>query len=88
MSGGLEGGVTVIERNDSNFDEVAENISDTLLHFLRYTPEETVQARKQAAAIAKKAEWKSFFQYYRKAYEIALNKRDQRLYKIQNPTLL
>lgn len=83
-----KGGVTVIERNDSNFDEVAENISDTLLHFLRYTPEETVQARKQAAAIAKKAEWKSFFQYYRKAYEIALNKRDQRLYKIQNPTLL
>lgn len=81
-------GVTVIERNDSNFNEVAENISDTLLRFLRMTPEEMVNARKQAAAIAKRAEWKSFFQYYRRAYEIALKKRDQRIYKLQNPTLL
>ena len=83
-----KGCVTVIERNDSNFDEVAENISDTLLRFLRLTPEETKEARKQAAAVAKKAEWKSFFQYYRKAYEIALKKKDQRMYKLQNPTLL
>lgn len=83
-----KGGVTVIERNDSNFDEVAENISDTLLHFLRLVPEEVNNARKQATSIAKKAEWKSFFQYYRKAYEIALKNRDQRIYKLQNPTLL
>ena len=83
-----QGGVTVIERNDSNFDEVAENISDTLLHFLCMKPEEVDNARKQAAAVAKKAEWKHFFQYYRQAYEIALKKRDIRMDEIQNPRLL
>ena len=74
-----KGGVTVIRRTDSNFDEVAENISDTLLRYLKKTPEEVDFARKQAAAVAKKAEWKYFFAYYREAYEIALRKAGERV---------
>ena len=69
-----QGGVTVIERNDSNFDEVAEQVADTLLRYNRATEEERTFARKQAAAVAKKADWKHFFQYYHKAYNIALKK--------------
>jgi hypothetical protein len=34
--------------------------------------------RKGAAAIAKKAEWKHFFKYYRKAYDIAIKKTIKR----------
>lgn len=83
-----QGGVTVIERNDSNFDQVAEQIADDLLRFDRLHKEEKAQARKQAAALAKKADWKHFFKYYRKAYEIALKKRTKRIYELQNPTLL
>ena len=83
-----KGGVTVIERNDSNFDQVAEQIADDLLRFDRLHKEEKAQARKQAAALAKKADWKHFFKYYRKAYEIALKNRDKRVYELQNPTLL
>ena len=83
-----QGGVTVIERNDSNFDEVAEKIADTLLQFDRLSKEEKAEARKQAAAVAKKADWKHFFKYYRKAYEIALKKRDKRIDELQNPQLL
>ncbi len=72
-------GVVVIERNDSNFNQVAEEIADTLLHFDRLSKEEKAEVRKCAAATAKKADWKHFFKYYRKAYEIALKKRDKRM---------
>ena len=58
------------------------------MRFCTESPEQTERARKEAAAIAKKADWKHFFQYYRKAYEIALKKRDKRLFDIQNPRLL
>ena len=81
-------GVIVIERNDSNFDEVAEQIADDLLRFDRLSKEEKIRARKEAAAVAKKADWKHFFKYYRKAYAIALKNRDIRLTELQNPRLL
>ena len=81
-------GVSVIERNDSNFDEVAELIAEDLLRFDRLSGEEKARARKEAAAVAKRADWKHFFQYYRKAYDIALRKRNLRLYELQNPRLL
>ena len=81
-------GVIVIDRNDSNFNVVAEHIADDLLRFDRLTGEEKARARKEAAAVAKKADWKHFFKYYRKAYEIALKKRDKRIDEFQNPTLL
>ena len=81
-------GVIVIDRNDSNFDEVAEQIADALLRYDRLTGEEKDRARKEASAVAKKADWKHFFKYYRKAYEIALKHRDNRLTELQNPRLL
>lgn len=81
-------GVVVVERNDSNFDEVAENIADALLRFDRLPKEEKALARKEAAAVAKKADWKHFFQYYRQAYDIALRNAQKRIYELQNPRLL
>ena len=81
-------GVVVIDRNDSNFDDVAEQIADTLLRFDRLPKEDKARARKEAGAIAKRADWKHFFKYYRKAYEIALHKAHQRMDELQNPRLL
>ena len=81
-------GVVVIDRNDSNFDQVAEQIADSLWRYDRLSGEEKAHARKAAEAIAKKADWKHFFKYYRKAYEIALKKRDNRINELQNPRLL
>jgi glycogen synthase len=81
-------GVIVIDRNDSNFDEVASHIADDLLRFDRLSKEDKARARSEAAAVAKKADWKHFFKYYRKAYEIALKHRDNRLSELQNPRLL
>ena len=81
-------GVVVIERNDSNFEHVAIEIAESLLRFSRLNPEEVQRARKEAATIAKKADWKHFFKYYRQAYDIALRKRDNRIDELQNPRLL
>lgn len=72
-------GVVVIERNDSNFDEVAEKIADSLLVYDRLCGEDKALVRKSAEAVAKKADWKHFFKYYREAYDIALKKRDERV---------
>ena len=72
-------GVEVIERTDSNFAEVAEQVADDVIRFSHLTPEQTDRARKEAAAVAKKADWKHFFQYYRKAYSIALKKKNERM---------
>lgn len=73
-----QGGVVVIERNDSNFNEVAEEVADALWRFSHFSPAEVEHARRQAAAVAAKADWKHFFQYYRKAYQIALKKSQKR----------
>ena len=81
-------GVVVVERTDSNFELVTENIAEALLRYDRLTGEEKEVARKAAAAVAKKADWKHFFKYYRQAYDIALKKRDNRLDELQNPRLL
>jgi len=81
-------GVVVIDRNDSNFDEVAEHIADDLLRYDRLSGEEKARARKEAGAVAKRADWKHFFKYYRQAYDIALKKRDNRIDELQNPRLL
>ena len=81
-------GVVVVERNDSNFDVVTDEVANALLRYDRLTGEEKENVRKAAAAIAKKAEWKQFFKYYRQAYDMALKKRDNRINELQNPRLL
>ena len=81
-------GVVVIDRNDSNFNDVAEQIADSLLRYDRLCGEDKARARKAAEAIAKKADWKHFFKYYRQAYEIALKNRTRRIDEQQNPRLL
>ena len=81
-------GVVVIDRNDSNFNAVAEQIADALLRYDRLCGEDKARARKEAEAVAKKADWKHFFKYYRQAYDIALKKRDNRIYELQNHRLL
>ncbi len=75
---GLEKGVEVIQRTDSNYQEVVEKIADSLIHFLQLSPEQVLAARKAAAAIAHQAEWHFFFKYYRQAYAIALQKSSKR----------
>ena len=53
---------------------MVEHIADTLIRYLQLSSEQVAVARKNAAAIAHKAEWRFFFKYYRQAYDIALKK--------------
>ena len=71
---GLKDGVDVIHRTDSNFDEVVDTIAHDIQNFMQQPAENIERARKAAATISKKAEWRYFFKYYRKAYDIALTK--------------
>ena len=71
-------GVTVIERTDSNYDEVVDKIVETVNRFLQATPKEMAAAREEAASIAQQGEWSVFFNAYLQAYDYALRARNRR----------
>ncbi|MBP5771307.1 MAG: glycogen/starch synthase [Bacteroidaceae bacterium] len=71
-------GVEVIPRTDYNFDEVADRIVKEIAGFAALNKKKTEQARKAAAALAEKAQWKYFIEQYYKAYEVALERAKKR----------
>ena len=71
-------GVTVINRTDSNYNEVVEQVVETVKRFLNATPKELTAARDEAVAIAQQGEWKHFFKAYLEAYDYALRARNRR----------
>ena len=75
----LADGVKVIHRTDYNYSEVADVIKDTVSDFSALSVAEIKKIRKNAAAIAEKALWKHFTQYYYEAYDIALRNAEKRL---------
>ena len=72
-------GVEVIARTDYNFDEVADRIVQEIVGFSLLDNKATEQARKAAAELAEKAQWKHFITYYYKAYDLALRRAQQRM---------
>ena len=75
----LADGVRTIHRTDYNFDEVADNIRETILEYSKMDDKEVKSARKNAATVAEKALWKHFIKYYYEAYDFALTKMHNRL---------
>jgi glycogen synthase len=75
----LADGVRTIHRTDYNFDEVADNIRETILEYSKMDDKEVKSARKNAAIVAEKALWKHFIKYYYEAYDFALAKMRNRL---------
>lgn len=71
-------GVTVIERNDSNYNEVVNKIVETIEVARKASKKQMDAAREEAAAIAQKGEWKDFFSAYLQAYDFALRARNRR----------
>ena len=70
----LEDGVKVVHRTDSNWNEAADEIKNTILAFTKMDDKLVADLRRRAAAIAKKALWDKFVKYYLEAYDIALSK--------------
>jgi len=75
-------GVRTIHRSDYNFDEVADNIRETIIEFANMDNKTVMQTRKNAAAVAEKALWKHFIKYYYEAYDVALNNARKRIGEI------
>ena len=72
----LEDGVKVIHRTDSNWNEAADEIKNSILAFSKMDGKLVTELRRRAAAISKKALWDKFVKYYLEAYDIALRKVD------------
>ena len=74
----LTDGVQTIHRSDYNFEDVSEEIKNTILQYADFTKKEVTAARSAAKKLAEKARWKHFIKYYYEAYDIALRNRNQR----------
>ena len=71
----LESGVAVVKRTDSNREEVCQRIAELIAEYASLDQYDRDNARAAAAAIAEKAEWGHFFDYYRLAYSFALRNK-------------
>lgn len=72
-------GVSVAERTDANYTEVARALADDLLLLLEAKDSETKKFRTAARATAARAHWAEFIKYYDQAYAIALQHRNRRI---------
>jgi glycosyltransferase involved in cell wall biosynthesis len=81
MKGGegtLQDGVKVIHRTDYNYSDVANAIRNTIEEFANLSDEAVADIRDKAFAIAEKAQWSNFIEYYYNAYDIALRAAAER----------
>ncbi len=74
----IKDGVKVVHRTDYNYSEVADAIKDTVTEFSKFTKQDVDKVRQRAEELSKKALWSEFIKYYMEAYNIALNRAEQR----------
>lgn len=76
--GRLEDGVEVLHRDDDNFEEVADRIAATIHTMLEASAPQRNKYRKNASALAEKAQWSRFTEHYYEAYDFALRAMEER----------
>lgn len=69
-----KGGVVVVERQDTNYGECVETISDTISRFSSLTSRQKEDISKAASLTSRQADWKFFISKYIEAFRFALNK--------------
>ena len=77
---GIENGVAVIDRNDHNYFDVAAKICGNIQKLADSKSKEIVAIQGKAKKIAQGCSWTDFIQYYEKAFDIALNKKQKKIY--------
>ena len=70
--GGLESGVRVIHRDDSNYFEVVREIGAAIKQMLQSDAKARRTMRAHATSLAEKARWEHFIRHYLEAYDFAL----------------
>ena len=74
----LNPGVKIIDRTDTNYFEVAEEIKDSIIAYSELSQEQVQTIREAAQALSQKACWSHFIEYYLKAYTIAFENMNLR----------
>ena len=74
----LDNGVEVIHRTDCNYNDVAEDIKQTVIRYANATKNKQTRMRNNARALSQKALWTHFIEYYYNAYDFALRKAEAR----------
>lgn len=74
----LDKGVEVIHRTDYNYNEVADDIKQTVIKYANATKNKQTRMRNNARALSQKALWTHFIEYYYNAYDFALRKAEAR----------
>jgi glycosyltransferase involved in cell wall biosynthesis len=69
---GINDGVEVLHRSDSNYFNIAENLKETVIYYCDMSDREKEKVRANAVKIAEKALWKHFISQYYQAYDVAL----------------
>lgn len=71
-------GVCVVNRNDSNYDQVVRDIADNLLALMAAPAAKRAEISKAAMATAAAADWSKFIVRYQDAYDLALAKHNKK----------
>lgn len=71
---GIDHGVAVAHRTDSNYFDVVGYLANEVVRFSRMDNTERTEISKSARNITNKALWSKFFDYYLEAYDFALNR--------------
>ena len=78
---GLEDGVKVVHRTDSNWNDAAQDICNQVLKWVQMDFRQRESARQNAGRLAQKALWKNFIKYYLEAYAFAVEKTWNKIYE-------
>ncbi len=72
--GDVNSGIFVIDRSDNDEEVTADKIAKVIFDFSNKNREEISVSRESAFQLSKTVQWSSLISYYRKAYDIALQK--------------
>jgi phosphorylase/glycogen(starch) synthase len=68
------GGLSVLNRNDENAEEVQSKIVELILSMMDASPKERTASVKESYDISETALWSNLVQYYFKAYELGISR--------------
>jgi len=78
FSKGIEDGLAVLERNDSNQQQMASEITEVIRKFCSLSAQKVAELPAKTQKIASHVEWDALIKHYFKAYDIALKEVNNR----------
>jgi len=76
--------VFVINRSEQKYEQITSDIAKEIVIFSNYSQEEKAKIKDNAYEISKKASWQNFILNYENAYNLALQKQEERTEEISN----